>query len=129
MPTEYKSALEKAESYSSLMHMSKAAIYDQLISEYGEKFSEEAATYAMENLEADWNANALAQAETYNETMHLSKAGIYDQLVSEYGGKFTAEEAQYAADNVQADWNANVFVFPVDFQAKKGGSECIIPSM
>ena len=33
IPTEYKSALNRAESYSELMHMSKAAIYDQLISE------------------------------------------------------------------------------------------------
>lgn len=107
IPTEYKSALKKAESYSQLMHMSKAAIYDQLVSEYGEQFSEEAAQYAMDNLVADWNANALAKAESYSETMHMSKAGIYDQLTSEYGEQFTAEEAQYAVDNLDADYFAN----------------------
>lgn len=107
IPTEYKSALNKAESYSELMHMSKAAIYDQLVSEYGEQFSEEAAQYAMDNLVADWNANALAKAESYSETMHMSKAGIYDQLTSEYGEQFTAEEAQYAVDNLDADYFAN----------------------
>lgn len=107
VPTEYISALKKAETYSAFMHMSKAAIYDQLVSEYGEQFSEEAATYAMEHLEADWNANALATAENYSETMHMSKAGIYDQLISEYGEQFTQEEAQYAVDNMQADWKAN----------------------
>lgn len=107
IPTEYKSALKKAESYSELMHMSKAAIYDQLVSEYGEQFSEEAAQYAMDNLVADWNANALAKAESYSETMHMSKAGIYDQLTSEYGEQFTAEEAQYAVDNLDADYFAN----------------------
>ena len=43
VPTEYRSALASAESYSELMHMSKAGIYDQLVSEYGEQFSPEAA--------------------------------------------------------------------------------------
>lgn len=86
------------------MHMSKAGIYDQLTSEYGDQFSAEAAQYAVDNMTADWNANALATAENYNETMHMSKAGLYDQLTSERR-KFTAEEAQYAVDNINADWN------------------------
>lgn len=107
VPTEYKSALKKAESYSSTMRMSKAGIYDQLTSEYGEKFSPEAAQYAIDNMTADWNANALEKAKSYSETMHMSKAGIYDQLISEHGEKFTEEEAQYAVDNVVADWKAN----------------------
>lgn len=100
IPTEYKSALKKAESYSELMHMSKAGIYDQLVSEYGEQFSTEAAQYAIDNIVADWNANALAKAEDYQELMNMSPAAIYDQLVSEYGEKFTAEEAQYAIDHL-----------------------------
>lgn len=100
IPTEYKSALKKAESYSEIMHMSKAGIYDQLISEYGEQFSEEAAQYAIDNLVADWNANALAKAEEYQEIMSMSPAAIYDQLIYEYGEKFTAEEAQYAIDHL-----------------------------
>lgn len=82
------------------MHMSKAGIYDQLTSEYGDQFSAEAAQYAVDNMTADWNANALATAENYNETMHMSKAGLYDQLTSENGEKFTAEEAQYAIQNL-----------------------------
>ncbi len=41
------------------MSMSKEGLYDQLTSEYGEKFSDEAAQYAMDNLEVDWNKNAL----------------------------------------------------------------------
>ena len=61
VPTEYKSALKKANSYSDNMHMSKAAIYDQLTSEYGEKFSEEAAQYAMENIKVDWKANRFSK--------------------------------------------------------------------
>ena len=43
VPIEYKNALKKAESYSNIMHMSRKGIYDQLTSEYGEKFPREAA--------------------------------------------------------------------------------------
>ncbi|WP_048758349.1 Ltp family lipoprotein [Corynebacterium vitaeruminis] len=100
VPTEYKNALRKAKSYSDLMHMSKAGIYDQLTSEYGEKFSPEAAQYAMDNLEVDWNKNALEKARSYQDSMAMSPDAIYEQLTSEYGEQFTAEEAQYAVDNL-----------------------------
>ncbi len=100
VPTEYKSALRKAESYSELMHMSKQGIYDQLTSEYGEKFSPEAAQYAIDNLQADYNANALAKAQSYQDDMNMSPEAIRDQLTSEYGEKFTQEEADYAVANL-----------------------------
>jgi len=100
VPTEYKTALKKAEQYASVMHMSKQGIYDQLTSEYGEKYSADAAQYAVDNMSADWNANALAKAKEYQEVMSMSPAAIYDQLVSEYGERFTPEEAQYAIDNL-----------------------------
>lgn len=107
IPSDYKSALARADSYNTTMHMSKARLYDQLTSEYGDQFSPEAAQYAVDNVVADWNANALASAESYSETMHMSKARIYDQLTSDYGEQFTPDEAQYAIDNIVADWNAN----------------------
>ena len=100
VPTEYKSALKKAESYSEKMHMSKAGIYDQLTSEYGEQFTAEEAQYAIDNIEADWNANALAKAKEYQENMDMSPAAIHDQLTSEYGEQFTVEEADYAIANL-----------------------------
>lgn len=98
--TEYINALKKAELYSKTMHMSKKAIYDQLISEYGEQFSEDAAQYAIDNMTADWKANALEKAKSYQNTMHMSKSSIYNQLISEYGEQFTKEEAQYAIDHL-----------------------------
>lgn len=97
---EYTNALRKAETYSKTMHMSKQGIYDQLTSEYGEKFPADAAQFAIDNMNADWNANALAKAKTYQTTMSMSKSAIYDQLISEYGEKFTKEEAQYAIDHL-----------------------------
>ncbi|WP_135555369.1 Ltp family lipoprotein [Paenibacillus cymbidii] len=100
VPKEYKSALKKAESYAKTMNMSKMSINDQLTSEYGVKFSQEAATYAINNLEFDWKANALKKAESYSKSMYMSKQGIYDQLVSEHGEKFTKEEADYAIENL-----------------------------
>lgn len=100
VPKEYKSALRKAKVYSDTMSMSKAGLYDQLTSEYGEKFTAEEAQYAVDNLDVNWKENALKKAKVYQETMAMSPSAIYDQLVSEYGEKFTAEEAQYAVDNL-----------------------------
>ena len=98
--SEYTNALRKAETYSKTMHMSKRGIYDQLTSEYGEKFPADAAQYAIDNMQADWNANALEKAKTYQQSMSMSKSAIYDQLISDYGEKFTKEEAQYAIDHL-----------------------------
>lgn len=100
VPAEHASALVKAASYSELMNMSKAGIYDQLTSEYGEQFSPEAAQYAIDTYQGDWNANALAKAKSYQETMSMSPDAIHDQLTSEYGEQFTAEEADYAIKNL-----------------------------
>lgn len=97
---EDKNALAKAESYSSMMHMSKAAIYDQLTSSYGEGFPAESAQYAVNHLVADYKANALEKAKDYQTSMNMSRSAIYEQLTSSYGEKFTAEEAQYAVDHL-----------------------------
>ncbi|MDN5682541.1 Ltp family lipoprotein [Corynebacterium glyciniphilum] len=96
VPREHQSALRKAETYSEMMHMSKAGILEQLTSDYGEGFSPEAARYAVDNVDADWNNNALEKARTYQDTMSMSPSAIHEQLVSEYGEKFTVEEADYA---------------------------------
>ena len=90
--------------------MSKQALYDQLVSEYGGQFEADAAQYAIDNINADWKSNALKSAESYNETLHMSKQALYDQLVSEYGGQFTKDEAQYAIDNLDADYNKNALL-------------------
>ncbi len=83
------------------MKMSKAGIYDQLVSEHGEKFPADAAQFAIDNIVFDWKANALAKAEQYAEIMSMSNQAIYEQLISQHGEKFTAEEAQYAIDNLK----------------------------
>ena len=100
VPAEFKSALKKAQIYSDTMAMSQAGLYQQLTSEYGEKFSPEAAQYAIDNVNADWNANALKKAQTYQEMMSMSPEAIRDQLTSEYGEQFTQEQADYAIANL-----------------------------
>ena len=97
---EENNALKKAEFYCSTAHMSKKGIYEQLTSEYGENFTKEAAQYAIDNIEADWNLNALEKAKNYQSTANMSKKAIYEQLISDYGEKFTKSEAQYAIDHL-----------------------------
>lgn len=99
--TEFESALNQAQTYSDTMHMSKAGVFDQLTSEYGGQFPEDAAQYAIDNVDADWKANALESAKTYQESMSMSKEAIRDQLTSDYGGQFTQEEADYAIENLE----------------------------
>ena len=83
-----------------MMHMSKQGIYDQLTSEYGEKFPADAAQYAIDNVEADWNENALEKAKLYQDQGSMSKSAIHDQLTSQYGEQFTESEADYAIANL-----------------------------
>lgn len=100
VPAEYRSALTKAESYSGIMSMAKAGVYDQLTSEYGEGFSAEAAQYAIDNVSADRNANALEKARTYEDDMAMSPNAIHDQLTSDYGEQFTQSQADYAIEHL-----------------------------
>lgn len=98
--TEFKNALETAKEYSDNMHLSKAAIYDQLTSTDGEGFPADAAQYAIDNLKADYNKNALETAKTYSKDMHMSTQEIRDQLTSADGEQFTASEADYAIQHL-----------------------------
>jgi len=100
VPQEYKNALKKAELYGNTMHMSKAGIYRQLTSEYGEKFTEKAAQYAISNVNVDYKKQALAKAKLYQKQQAMSQNAVYEQLISENGEQFTKEEAQYAISNL-----------------------------
>jgi len=96
VPTEYVSALKKAQIYVDEMHMSKKGLYEQLTSEYGEQFDKKAAKYAVKHVKANWKKNALAKAKDYQENMSMSKEAIRDQLTSDAGEKFTKQEDDYA---------------------------------
>lgn len=98
IPTEFKSAVKKAEAYSQTMNMSKKQIYNQLTSDF-DQFSPEAAQYAINHAQIDYKQNALKSAQAYQKTMNMSPQAIYGQLVSNFD-QFTPEEARYAVDNL-----------------------------
>lgn len=100
IPREYISALIKGQEYADRMYMSKKAIYNQLTSDYGEKFSSDAANYAIANIKANWNKNALHKAKEYQEEQNMSPDAIYDQLTSDSGEQFTPDEANYAIQHL-----------------------------
>ncbi len=100
VPADYTSALKAAKNYSGTMHMSKRGIYDQLTSDAGDKFSPEAAQYAVDHVNANWYTNALKAAKNYQDTMAMSPDAIRDQLTSDAGDKFTPEEADYAIQHL-----------------------------
>ncbi len=96
--SEYSAALGKAKSYNSLFHMSKKRMYSQLTSDF-DKFSNDAAQYAVDHLEADYKYNALFNAKNYRKLFNMSKSGLFNQLTS-FADGFTEEEAQYAIDHL-----------------------------
>ncbi|WP_423255724.1 Ltp family lipoprotein [Melissococcus plutonius] len=98
--TENQAALESANSYANNQHMSKQGVYDQLTSQYGEKFPASAAQYAIDNVQADWDNNALEAAKSYRDNQSMSTEAIRDQLTSQYGEKFTLDEANYAIQHL-----------------------------
>lgn len=100
VPREHEQALKSAESYLRYSHFSYDGLYKQLTSEYGEGFTPDAAQYAVDNVDVDWNAEAVEAAESYLEYSPFSRQGLLDQLVSEYGEGFTPEQAEYAVSQV-----------------------------
>ena len=102
VPAEYRNALIKAKAYATEMDMSEAAIRDQLTSDAGEGFTQEAADYAMKNIgDIDWNKNALHKAQSYQDEQAMSKDAIREQLTSTAGEGFTPEQADYAIQHLK----------------------------
>ena len=95
-----QNALKRAQSYLRYSAFSRKRLIEQL--EY-ENYSNEDATYAADNVGADWNAQALKKAQSYLNYSAFSRKRLIEQL--EYEG-FTSEQSNYGVNNVGADWNA-----------------------
>lgn len=95
-----ENAIRSAQSYLDFTAFSRAGLFEQLTSEYGEGFEAADAEFAIAYLEqnglVDWNAEAAESAESYLSFTSFSRQGLYDQLTSEYGEQFTPEQAEYA---------------------------------
>src|SRR5699024_10110145 len=89
-----KNALESAYSYLRFTSFSYTGLIEQL--EY-EGYTNQEATYAVDNCGADWNEQAAKKAEEYINTMSFSRSGLIEQL--EYEG-FTSEQAEYGVSAV-----------------------------
>ncbi|MFC7252500.1 Ltp family lipoprotein [Bombilactobacillus mellifer] len=100
IPADYSNALKQANYYCNVQNMSEKSIHDQLVSDAGGKFSEDAAKYALDHLNANWNENALKKAKSYQQDMAMSENDIREQLTSSAGEKFTAEQADYAVQHL-----------------------------
>lgn len=98
VPSNYKTALKKAESYLQTFPMSKDHLYEQLTSEY-DKFPAEAARYAVDNIKADWNKQAVKAAKNYRDSMNMSTEAIKKQLTSQFD-KFTEDQAEYGVQHI-----------------------------
>lgn len=98
--TAQRQALGSARDYLSMTGFSKAGLLHQLTSSAGDGYSRSDATYAVNHVDADWNAEAVRVARDYLATMHFSRAGLINQLHSSAGSGFTTKQATYAADKV-----------------------------
>ena len=73
-------AIASASQYLAIMGFSRASLIRQL--EF-EGYSTEDATFAVDTLAPDWNAEAAQSAQQYLDTMSFSRQGLYDQLAFE----------------------------------------------
>ncbi|MGG0788269.1 Ltp family lipoprotein [Peribacillus simplex] len=94
MTVSQESAIQSAESYISMGGFSKKGLIEQL--EY-EGFSNEEASFAVENIDVDWKEQAEISAKTYMDMGGFSHSGLIEQLT--YEG-FTSDEATYGVDQV-----------------------------
>lgn len=104
--TDGEAALIYAQEELANNHFSESELKEHLTSPYGEVFAEDAAQYALDNVDADWNAEALEAAESYIRHSHYSYEGLHHQLSSSSADNFSDEQARYAVDHVDADWDA-----------------------
>ena len=76
---------------------SRAGLIEQLSSAAGEGYALADATYAVDSLHEDWNAQAVLSAKSYLKMEAFSCAGLVEQLSSAAGEQYTLAQAQYGA--------------------------------
>ncbi|KQU00638.1 hypothetical protein ASG53_01780 [Sanguibacter sp. Leaf3] len=89
-----QNAIGSAESYLDFSAFSRTGLIGQL--EF-EGFSTEDATFAVDSIAPDWNAQAAEKAQSYLDFSTFSRQGLIDQLVFE---GFSVAEAEHGATAV-----------------------------
>ena len=95
-------AVDAAQSYLALgTGFSYESLFKQLTSSYGSGFSAADATFAINYLHPDWDAQAVEAAKGYLALgTGFSRGSLIQQLTSSYGSGFTYSQAEYAATQV-----------------------------
>lgn len=94
MTVSQQQAVRKGNEYLDYTSFSRSGLIEQL--EY-EGFSNADATFAVDQISPDWNAQAAAKAQEYLDYTSFSRSGLIDQLL--YEG-FTREQAEHGANSV-----------------------------
>jgi Host cell surface-exposed lipoprotein len=97
MTRPQRNAARSATAYLKMSGFSRKGLINQLSSEYGDKYSVEDSTVAVDSLNVDWNAQAVRSAAAYLKMSGFSCQGLIQQLSSEHGDKYTNGQATYGA--------------------------------
>lgn len=92
MTRAQQNAIGSAENYIDFSAFSRTGLIEQL--EF-EGYSTEDATFAVDSLDIDYNAQAAKSAENYLEFSSFSRSGLIEQLMFE---GYTEEQATYGVD-------------------------------
>jgi 3-oxoacyl-ACP reductase-like protein len=94
-------AIDSAQSYLTMdTGFSKVGLLNQLTSSSGEGFAVADATFAINYLHPDWNAQAVDSAKGYTKMGGFSRSSLIEQLTSSSGEGFTYSQAEYAVAKV-----------------------------
>lgn len=102
LTNQQQNAARAAQQYLALTGFSRQGLIDQLSSSFGDQYSVQDATTAVDSLNVDWNAEAVRAAKAYLKLTPFSCQGLIDQLDSQYGDKFTVAQATYGAQQAGA---------------------------
>lgn len=99
-PAARQQAIEAAQSYLSMGGFSYAGLIQQLDSSAGNGFTSALATFAVENVQVNWNQQAVDAAKSYMQMGGFSRTSLIQQLDSSAGNGFTLAQATFAANHV-----------------------------
>lgn len=95
LTAEQRNAIESAKSYLKSSAFSRKGLIEQLSSDAGEGYAKKDATFAVDSLDVDYNAEAAEAAKSYLESSAFSRKGLIEQLSSDAGEGFTRKQAEY----------------------------------
>jgi hypothetical protein len=92
---EQQNAIEAAQGYLDYTAFSRKGLIEQLHSNSGDGYPLKVATYAVDSLHINYNAQAVKAAKSYLAYSSFSRKGLIDQLSSNYGDGYTHAQAVY----------------------------------